>query len=166
LAKEQKDSSLSAYAGVYYLLDAALPNSPGSQPVIARFSNSTAPWGHGGLDVIELKNTMQVAPIATGGAGGGNCGSNPNISAAVTFSQAGSLVYGVMTGVTATTASLTGSGSPAPVETWNQLQKLPNDMHGAAAYAFGDSSRTLTWTVPSCNATATAIVAVKRLNWN
>jgi hypothetical protein len=166
LAKEQKDSSQSAYAGIYYLLDADLPDAAGSKQVIAKLSTSTSPWGHGGLDVIELKNTMQVAPIATGGAGGGNCGSAPNLNAAVTFTQTGSLVYGVLGAVTASTATLSNTGTPAPVETWNQLQLLPDKMHAAAAYAFADSGRTLTWNVPACNAAATAIVAVKRLNWN
>jgi len=27
---------------------------------------ATNVWGHGGFDVLELKNVMQVAPIATG----------------------------------------------------------------------------------------------------
>jgi hypothetical protein len=166
LAKEQRDSGLQAYAGIYYLLDAALPDTTGSKAVVATFSASTSPWGHGGLDVIELKNVMQVAPIATNGAGGGNCGSAPTISSTVTFTQPGSLVYGVLGGVTANSVTLTGTGTPTPVETWNQLQSTPDKGHGAAAYALGDSSRTLTWNVPTCNATATAIVAIKRLNWN
>lgn len=166
LAKEQKDSGQQAYAGIYYLLDAALPATTGSKAVIAKLSASTSPWGGGGLDVIELKNVMQVAPIATGGAGAGNCGSNPTISAAVTFTQAGSLVYGVVGATSASQGSLTGTGAPSPVETWNQVQSTAAGMHANAAYAFGDGSRTLTWNVPTCNATATAIVAIKRLNWN
>jgi len=164
LAKEQRDSGLQAYAGIYYLLDAALPDTAGNKTVIAKLSASSSPWGHGGLDIIELKNVSQVAPIATNGTSSGNCGSAPTVSSTVTFTQPGSFVYGVLGAVTASTASLTGSGSPTPIETWNQLQTSPDRMHAAAAYTFGDSTRTLTWNVPACNGTASAIVAIKRLN--
>src|SRR5260221_343931 len=51
-----QDASGQSYAGIYFLLDAQLPDTAGTQsPVVATFA-STPVWGHGGFDVLELKN--------------------------------------------------------------------------------------------------------------
>jgi hypothetical protein len=165
VAFEQLDSAKHIYAGIYYLLDAALPSSPGTNAVVASFGPVNT-WGHGGVDVVELKNAMQVAPIATGGAQGNlSCGASSPRAATVTFSQAGSLVYGVMGARGATGATLSGAGSGGLVETWNQQQSSPDKLRGAAGYVIADSDRTLTWNVANCFYSATAAVAIKRLTW-
>jgi hypothetical protein len=163
-AIEQEDGAKHSYAGIYYLLDAALPASTGTNQVVASFGPGFT-WGHAGVDVMELKNTMQVAPIATGGtAGDSACSAMGSRTATVTFSQTGSLVYGVLGARAASAATL--SSASGLVQTWNQLQPTPDKMIGAAAYVPDNDNRTITWNVTGCYNSATAIVAIKRLNWN
>ena len=108
---------------------------------------------------------MQVAPIATGStAGDTGCSASATRTATVNFTQTGSLVYGVL-GARGGTSGTLNSGIGL-VETWNQVQASPDKMIGLAAYAPDNDSRTISWTVANCYNSATAIVAVKRLNWN
>ncbi|MES1182158.1 MAG: hypothetical protein ABUL60_00010 [Myxococcales bacterium] len=168
LATQQVDVKAQSYAGVFYILDAALPTTTGAKDVIATYTTPGNRWGHAGLDLMELKNTMQVAPIATGGSiitpTDPGCSGGSTRTATVTFSQVGSLVYGVLGARGATAATL--SGASGLVETWNQLQSSPDKMIGAAAYVFDNDNRTITWNVVNCYNSATAAVAIKRLNWN
>ncbi len=163
-AVKQEDVGKHSYAGIYYLLDSALPDSPSTNQVIASFGPAFT-WGHAGLDVMELKNTMQVGPIATGGTpGDANCNGTASRSVSVTFSQTGSLVYGVMSARGASGATL--SSASGLVETWNQLQSNPDKLVGAAAYVPDNDSRTITWSVANCYNSAGAIAAIKRLSAN
>jgi hypothetical protein len=76
------------------------------------------------------------------------------------------LVYGVLAARAATSAALDKSDANV-VEMWNQRQIGPDSMIGAAAYYYPtDVGRTLTWAVSDCYNSATAGVAIKRLNWN
>jgi hypothetical protein len=163
-----QDASNQSYAAVYYLLEAQLPDSGTARPVKVQFA-ATNVWGHGGLDVLELKNVMQVAPIATGVSTGGNCGGGNNArSIAVNFSQTGTLVYGVMAGRGATVIpSFTSGAAPnGPFSHWNDHVLNPNNMTGSTGYVFGNSNRTLDWSFNDCYNSAGAGVAIKRLNWN
>jgi hypothetical protein len=168
-AVERVDSSKQSYAGIYYILDADLPNNgnAASFPVKVQFA-ALNQWGHGGIDVVELKNAMQVAPIATGSAAGSNCSVTQSRAVSVTFSQTGSFAYGVMSARAAPSASLTTpSVEPSVVETWDQHQTTPADHTGNAAYANKvDSTRTFTWDIPACYNSAGVAVAIKRLSAN
>jgi len=163
-AVEKSDSNKQSYAAVYYLLDSAMPASAGTYELAVRFGNPGS-WGHGGVDVVELRNTGQQAPFVLGGSGTStSCGTTPARTAALTFGkpEPGSFVYGVLAargGKSATLASATDL-----VETWNQRQIMPDNLMAAAAYTIADDSRTLTWTVGNCYNSATAIVGVERLN--
>ena len=168
LAVQLVDAKKQSYAGIFYILDAALPAGTGSKDVVATYALPGYGWGHAGIDVMELKNTMQVAPIATGGSvllpTDPGCGGSPSRSATVTFTQPGSLVYGVLGARGASAATLTAA--TGLVETWNQLQSTPDKMIGAAAYVFDGDNRTIAWNVTNCFNSATAIVAIKRLSAN
>jgi len=165
LAVNQQDGAKQSYAAVYYILDAALPDGTGPNDALATYTTPGNKWGHAGMDLIELKNTMQTAPIAVMGTPGNTgCGGGSTRTATVTFAQTGSLVYGVLGARGATAATL--SSATGLVESWNQFQLLPDKMIGAAAYVFDNDNRTLTWSLVNCYNSATAIVAIKRLNWN
>ena len=164
VAIEQEDAGKHSYAGIYYLLDSALPDNPSTNQVVASFGPAFT-WGHAGVDVLELKNTMQVTPIATGGTpGDANCGGSASRSGTVTFNQPGSLVYGVLSARGASSATL--SSSSGLVESWNQLQPTPDKMVGAAAYVPDNDNRTITWSVANCYNSAVALAAIKRLSAN
>jgi hypothetical protein len=163
---EQTDSSRQSYAGIYYLLDANLPNNTGSTsyPVKVQFEPFNQ-WGHGGIDIVELKNTMQTAPLASGGSQAGNCSGSLSRSVSVTFSQTGSFAYGVLSARAGTSLTLT---TPSITQTWNQkVTANPADFAAGAAYAWPvDSSRTFSWDVPTCYNSASAAVVIKRLSAN
>ncbi len=163
-AVERTEPNKQAYSGIYYLLDAALPSSAGAVSVVRAQFSTTGSWGHGGLDVLELRNAMQVGPIATGAASSADCASTSSRSVNVTFDQPGSLVYGVMSARAATTVSLTSSSGL--VQTWNQRQATPAGHVGAAAYVFDDDSRAIAWSVTGCYNTSATSVAIKRLSAN
>jgi hypothetical protein len=158
-----QDTDNQSYAAVYYMLEAQLPD-PGTKTVTVTFA-STPVWGHGGFDVLELKNTMQVAPIANGMAIGSNCGGGNGVrNVTVNFTQTGSLVYAVMSGRGALSVpTLTANG---PIQHWNDHVSSPNNHTGSSAYVFDNDNRTFQWTFNDCYNSAAVGVAVKRLNWN
>jgi len=162
------DTSAQSYAAVYYLLDSQLPDSGTARQVKVRFA-ATNVWGHGGFDVLELKNVTQSVPLATGVSSGSNCGNGMGTrSVTVNFSETGSLVYAVMAGrnATAVPTLTTGAAPNGPFQHWNAHQPLPENMTGSAAYVFGNTNRTLEWAFTDCYNSAGAGVAIKRLNWN
>lgn len=163
-AVERTEPNKQAYSGIYYLLDAALPSSAGAVSVVRAQFSTTGSWGHGGIDVLELRNAMQVGPIATGAASSADCAGTSSRSVNVTFSQPGSLVYGVMSARAATSVSLTSSSGL--VQTWNQRQATPAGHVGAAAYVFDADDRAITWNVTGCYNTSATSVAIKRLSAN
>jgi hypothetical protein len=159
LAVEQMDTNKHSYAGIYYLLDAQMPDTGGT--VWASFGGGNT-WGHAGMNVVELKNAMQVAPIATSGTKGDTaCGGSTSRGASVTFNQAGSLVFGVMGARGATAISNTDD-----TNTYSAVQMGPDRMAILGAYAIANSTYSMTWTMANCFNSAAAMVAVKRLNWN
>jgi hypothetical protein len=150
-------------AAIYYLLDASLPDAPGSKQVVAGFGGNYT-WGHGAIQVLELKNAMQVAPIATsGGAGPSSCSATMIRSGSISFNEAGSLVYGFLTARGATGTTL--SASAGLTELWKQTDTSPENIAVASAYSIDDSARTMTWTVTDCFNSAVALAAIKRLNY-
>ena len=166
LAVQRQDATKQSYAAVYYILDAALPDTVGAYDVVATYTTPGFRWGHVGVDLIELKNTMQVAPIATGStAGNTDCGASvdPHRHRHV---HADGLARLRRLGRARRHRADRSAAAIGLVETWNQVQASPDHMIGAAAYAPDNDSRTITWTVANCYNSATAIVAVKRLNWN
>jgi hypothetical protein len=162
LAAFAQDGTTQSFAGVYYLLDAALPATAGNKSVVVKFWNGVQ-WGHGGFDLLELKNVQQVAPIASGSNFGSNCPGTTIRSVTITFNQPGSLVYGLLSARGATSATL--SAASGLIETWNQYQATPDKHVGAAARVFDNDNRTITWTVPTCYNTAQVAVAIKRLSF-
>ena len=153
-----------SFATVFYLLDAQLPDPGGTKQVVVTYGPAFM-WGHGAAHVVELRNTMQVAPIATGGQGnGGNCGSSASRAGGISFSQTGSYVYGFLAARGANNASFSASGSQASL--FVQNQPTPDNLTAAAASVISNGNTTMTWTVNNCYNTAIGMVAVKRLNWN
>jgi hypothetical protein len=159
LAFEQLDSNTHSYAGIYYLLDSQLP---GSGNVYASFAGSFT-YGHVGVNVVELKNAMQVAPIASAGAkGDGSCGASSTRSASVTFNQTGSLVFGLMTA-----RGATGISNTDDTNAYAAVQATPDHMGMLSAYAYPiNSTYSMSWTMTDCYNSAAAMVVFKRLNWN
>ncbi|HEX2876133.1 MAG TPA: hypothetical protein VHP33_33005, partial [Polyangiaceae bacterium] len=163
LAFEQMDTNTHSYAGIYYLLDAQLPDSG---TVAASFGGGNT-WGHGGVNVVELQNAMQVAPIASVGVkGDGACGSTSVRNASLTFNQAGSLVFGLMTARGASGISFDTTPSPTPTVAYSAVQASPDRMGMLTAYAITNSTYAMSWTIHDCYNSAAAMVAIKRLNWN
>lgn len=163
-AQFAQDSSNQSYAAVYYLLDDQLPDTAGATSHVKVTFSSGSMWGDGGFDVLELKNTMQVAPIANGTAVGGNCGGGNGLrSVSVTFNQPGSLVYGVMSGRGATQMPVLSAG---PTQHWNEHVGSPTDHTGSSAYVLDDNNRTFDWTFNDCFNSAGVAVVIKRLNAN
>jgi hypothetical protein len=158
------DASKQSWAVVYYMLDADLPNSANTvSPVTAKFWTG-AQWGHGGIDVLELKNAEQAAPFASGTNSGGNCGGSTTRGATVTFTgtqYTKSLVYGVLSARGATGATM--SAASGLTESWNEHQVSPNNHVGAAAWVIDNDTRTINWSVATCYNSATLLVAVQRL---
>jgi hypothetical protein len=164
LAFAQEDINKHSYAGIFYLLDSELPDGAGANEVLVWFGGNYS-WGHGGAQVVELRNVMQVPPIATGGGAGDlSCSAGGSRSGSVTFSQVGSLVYGVLGARGGTQAVL--SGTPAVTELWNQIVTTPDRLLAASAYVIDNDNRTFTWNVTGCENSAIAVVAIKRLNAN
>lgn len=164
LALEQMDSNSHSYAGIYYLLDAQLPDTGGT--VLASFGPGNT-WGHGGLNVVELKNAMQTAPIATAGAKGDlGCGTTSTRSASVTFNQTGSLVFGLMAARGATGISFDTSPTPTPTVAYSAVQATPDHLGMLSAYAVANSTYSMSWTLLNCYNSAATMVVFKRLNWN
>ncbi len=163
-AVQRTDVNAHSYAGIFYLLDSELPESAGTHQALVSFSGNY-PWGHAAAQVVELKNTMQVAPIAVGGGSGDlSCSASVSRSGTVTFNQVGSLVFGVLGARGGDGATLTGT--PAVVSLWNQTVTDPAKLLSASAYVYDNDNRTLTWNMTSCDNSAIAMVAIKRLNWN
>lgn len=160
------DGQKQSFSGIYYLLDAALPNAAGAVSEVKVVFKDFPEWGHGGLHVVELRNVMQVAPLTTGSAVGTGCNQHATRSATVSYSQAGTLVYGLLSGRGATKATL----EPATnlVQSWyHRWQASPQDHVGAAAIAFpDDDGRTISWDVENCYNSAATAVAIKRLSAN
>jgi hypothetical protein len=110
---------------------------------------------------------MQVAPIASVGVkGDGSCGSTSVRNASLTFNQAGSLVFGLMTARGASGISFDTTPSPTPTVAYSAVQATPDRMGMLSAYAITNSTYAMSWTIHDCYNSAAAMVAVKRLNWN
>ncbi|MDF3069782.1 MAG: hypothetical protein K0R38_5383 [Polyangiaceae bacterium] len=163
LAFEQLDPGKHSYAGIYYLLESGLPESGTNRQVVASFG-ATNTWGHAGVDVVELRNVMQVAPIASGGAGVDmNCSPVATRSASLSFTQSGSLIYGVLGARHSTAAALVDN---TVTQLSNRQQTTPDGMTLATAYVKANSGRSLGWDVTNCYNTAISLVAIKRLSAN
>ncbi len=169
LAASSVDGTGQSWAGVYYILDANLPNAAGAvSDVTVKFENGQE-WGHGGFDLVELRNAQQAVPFASGALSGPNCGGSTSRSATVTFTSPGgdttkydkSLVYGVLAARGASSATM--SSAQNLLETWNGYYPSPDKLVGAAARIIDNDSRTITWTVGTCYNSATLAVAVQRL---
>lgn len=168
---EQIDGNKQSYAGIYYLLDgsaaspaSSLPASAGSVDVVARFGGQGT-WGHGGINVIELRNVKQRAPFAFIGAGNTTaCSTNSTRSISLSFAEPGSFVYALLGARGGRSAALSGGGGF--LESWNQHQLTPDHLMSAAAYTIADETRSLSWSVTSCYNSAAAMIAVERLNSN
>jgi hypothetical protein len=175
LAKGQLDTGLHNYTGIYYLLDSELPEGKGATWTALSVFGGNYTWGHAGMEVLELKNTMQVAPIATAGAAADNCGGTVSRSATIAFNQAGSLIYGALAARGATASWLSGGvNGDSYLDTDRRLyfgmagqQGSPDRMAMVTALQRDqDTGRQLTWSVSDCFYSTIAVVAVKRLNWN
>jgi hypothetical protein len=163
LAFEQMDPGKHSYAGIYYLLESGLPEAGTNRQVIVSIGAAMT-WGHAGADVVELRNVMQVAPIASGGAGVNlNCSPVATRGASLSFSQAGSLVYGVLGARNATAAALVDN---TVTQIANRQQTSPERMMLATAYVVANAGRTISWDVTGCFNTAVSLVAIKRLSAN
>lgn len=156
-----QDGNNLAHAAVYYLLDSQLPTTAGVKTLNVALIASNFGWGGGGVDVLELANVSQGSVLATGTNSGINCSGATSRSVAVNLTQPGSLVYAVLTGRAAASATL--SAASGLVESWNQHQVTPDHLMGAAAWIITGANRTVTWTVPTCYSSAQVGVALKRI---
>jgi hypothetical protein len=163
-AVEIEHESRQTYAAIYYLLDAQLPAQAATSNQ-ARVVFSTGQWwGYGGIDVLEVVNAQQDAPLVTNTAVGANCSPQTTRGVTLTFDAPGSLVYGV----------LSSRGSPSPptlqqapplTKTWSQ-----NVDNGGAAQSAGagwvidDDTRNLQWGLENCDTSAVAGVVLERLH--
>jgi hypothetical protein len=165
-------SAGNSWAGVYYILDADLPNNAATpSPVLVRFDNGNA-WGHGGFEVLELRNAQQSAPFVIGTNNGGNCGGGFQArSVGVTFSSPGSeptkydnsLVYAVLAARGTAAAADVTLDSMGVTQGWKEFQPDPDKLVGTAVRVLDSDSRTFNWTISNCYNTAQAAVAVQRL---
>lgn len=162
-AIKQEDSAKHVFAGIYYLLDSALPAGTGTNAVTVRFGGPMT-WGMGGANVVELKNAMQVKPIATAGAPGADCSSSIYRPVSVTYNQPGSLVLGLLGARNASAVTL--ESLPNQTQIWSEALTSPDKLWGAAAYAWDDNDHTMTWDVSSCYYTAAVLAVIQRLNAN
>ena len=151
-----------SYAGIFYLLDSALPATAGNYPVTVTFTTDKYA-GVGAVDVIELKNVQQTAAIVTtaNNALADACGTTADRSVTLAFTQPGSFGYAV-------TGARTGSSAtPNPgmlVQTMHQLPMNPWPMAGVAGYAGPiNGTTTLTWNIADCWNSASVAVALKRV---
>jgi hypothetical protein len=162
-------SATQSWAGVYYLLDADLPVTPTLADVLVRFDSGNA-WGHGGYELMELKNVQQAEPFASGTGTGDNCGGGFQArSVSVSYTSPGeeptkynnSLVYGVMAarGSSQMAVTLTSGGT----QSWYEYQAAPDQLVGTSVRAFDNDSHTFNWTVLPCYNTAQVAVAIQRL---
>lgn len=156
-----QDTNAFAHAAIYYLLDSNLPKTAGNKTLTVSLVSGGFKWGHGGVDVLELANASQGAVLATGANSGLNCGGSTTRSVSVNLNQPGSLVYAVLAGRAAPSATL--STAAGLLESWHQLQATPDNMMGAAAWVITGANRTISWTVPTCYTTAQVGVAIKRV---
>ena len=161
-AVQAQNSTNQSYAAIYYLLDTALPAAANTTSPVSAVFSSTFAWGHGGLDVLELRNAMQTAPLTTGSSSGAACSGSATRGVSATYNQTGSLVYGLLSGRGATAASL--NGAPGLTQTWNQHQATPSDLTGSAAYVIDNDDRTINWSLSNCFNSAAAMVVIKRLS--
>jgi hypothetical protein len=159
-----------SWAGVYYILESALPVSGGTYPVTVNWSNGML-WGSGIFDVVELKNVHQTNPFVTTASVdiAADCPAAPGPRAlTINFAQAGSFVYAL----TAAANGAVGGGlgmSSTPVgyvQTLNLGAGFPNPafLAGMAGYVGPvASSQTFTWNVANCYNSASVGVVIRRM---
>lgn len=160
-AASSEDATHVAHAAVYYLLDSQMPATAGAKTLNVSLIPGGFTWGAGGASVLELANVSQGAVLATGNNSGANCGASQTRAVTVNVAQPGSLVFALLAGRGATSAPLTPAAGL--IETWNEHQPTPDHMMAAAAHIFTSATRTVTWNVANCYASAQVGVAIKRI---
>jgi hypothetical protein len=162
LLVERVHISNQSRAAIYYLLDDALPADPGVSEVSVTFNENQA-WGHGGFDVLELTNAMQVEPALFASSEGTNCDAPTTRGVTLNFEQPGSLVYGVLA-VRGPKALPVLLQTPAVTESWNERALITDDpLSGSAAWIFDDDTRALNWSLTSCYNHVAVGAVVQRL---
>jgi len=143
---------------VYYLQGAALPAATGT------YNLTVTPSGNNSFEltanIVELINVEQASGGLdnVGGSGTGNSCTSHTPSDAVTVSVAGGYIYSV--------AAVYGAANDATPNTSGQTiteqVSLPN-AGALAGYlkAPATGSRTITWSVASCSASAHALMSIK-----
>ena len=162
LAVQTQTAEGHSYAGIFYLLDSALPANAGSYPVSVTFRNDMYA-GVGAFNVLELKNVAQTGSLVTNAVNplDADCSSQGDRSVTLSFAQAGSFGYAV------TAARMGSNATPNPgvlLQTMNLNPTNPWSLVGVAGYAGPISGNTtLTWNIANCWNSASAAVALKRV---
>ncbi len=162
LAVQAQSMESHSYAGIFYLLDSALPTAGGSYPVTVSF-NTNAFDGSGAFNVIELKNVAQTNPLVTTAVSplDTDCNVQADRSITLSFTQAGSFGYAVIGARSGT------NPTPNPgvlVQTMSAVLTSPTPLVGVAGYAGPlNASTTLTWNIANCWNSAAVAIALKRL---
>ena len=163
LALQSQTSEMHSYAGIFYLLDAALPDAAGTYPVSVTFTSSLFD-GTGMFNVIELKNVAQVGTIVSSAATpvDTDCAVQGDRTVSLSLAQAGSFGYAVMAARTGTNATPNGG---VVVQTMNLTQgNNPTPLVGAAGYALPINGNTsFTWNVLNCWNSTSVAIALKRV---
>lgn len=160
-AVQAKTNEGHSYAGIFYLLDAALPVNPASYLVQVTL-NTNMYAGVGTVDVVEFKNVAQTGTfVATpSNATDTDCNTSLDRSLSLGFSQPGSFAYAV-------TGARTGNSvTPAPnfTTTMNLAPTSPWPLAGVAGYVGPiNSTFTFSWNIMNCWNSASVGVVLKRV---
>jgi hypothetical protein len=166
-AAQINTSEMHSYAGIFYLLDAALPSTAGMYSVAVTYNNNDF-GGFGAMNVVELENVQQTpSPFVTTSktevdndcdqAGFGNR------AVTLTFpqAQAGTIGYAVIGARTSTTATVSSPGTMT--QTMNLRNASDPIFIGVAGYSLIGNTTTFSWDITDCWNSANVAVALKRV---
>jgi len=160
-------NEMHSYAGIFYLLDAALPATAGAYPVQVTYN--TNPFsGVGTVDILEFKNVQQSpSPFVTTNAvevdNDCNQAGFGNRAVTLTFpqAQAGSYGYAVIGARSSTVATVSSPGGMT--QTVNLRNGSDPIFLGVAGYAPIGNTTTFSWDITDCWNSANVAVALKRV---
>jgi len=159
LAARLVQSGNQAFAGVYYLADAALPTTAGTYPVYIGAADPSNTFIMT-ANVVEFMNVEQASGSIDGVAGSGtiqSC-STTKPSDVVSVTYPGEYLYSIVGDYgSVADASPAASGQTVTI----QLGVSSLGTIGGYLAATGTGGRTVTWNLASCNAWAHALISIK-----
>ena len=161
LAASAQPTENTSWAGIYYLLDSALPGGSNASYSVSVQFNVNAYAGTGAVDIVEFKNVSQTSPFVVTATNPSNvdCAVQSNRPVTLTFSQAGSWGYAI-TGARSGTSSAQVAGF---TQTLSAIVPTPTPLAAMAGYGgpFAGPA-TFAWNVLGCTSSASVAVALKR----